>query len=38
VEDALVERGYDVHARLPGDFFDLHHRWIEGIRSGGGAV
>lgn len=27
VEDALIERGYDVHARLPGDFLDLHQRW-----------
>ncbi len=30
IEDALVERGYDVHAKLPGDFFDLHRRWRRG--------
>jgi hypothetical protein len=29
VEDVLIERGYDVHARLPGDFSDQHRRWIQ---------
>jgi|SRR5713101_4262333 len=28
VEDALVERGYDVHARLSGDFFAQHEKWL----------
>jgi hypothetical protein len=28
VEDALVERGYDVHAKLPGDFFAQHEKWL----------
>lgn len=32
VEDALIEREYDVHARLPSDFFDLHRQWM---RHGG---
>jgi hypothetical protein len=27
VEDALTELGYDVHAKLPGDFFAQHEKW-----------
>jgi len=28
VEDALTERGYDLHAKLPGDFFAQHEKWL----------
>jgi hypothetical protein len=28
VEDALTELGYDVHAKLPGDFFAQHEKWL----------
>lgn len=30
VEDALTELGYDVHAKLPGDFFAQHEKWLRG--------
>jgi hypothetical protein len=28
VEDALTELGYDAHAKLPGDFFGQHEKWL----------
>ncbi|HEY9157108.1 MAG TPA: hypothetical protein VIO10_04090 [Candidatus Binatus sp.] len=28
VENALTELGYDVHAKLPGDFFAQHEKWL----------
>jgi hypothetical protein len=33
VEDALTELGYDVHAKLPGDFFGLHEKWLHARRN-----